>query len=99
MVKKNKGDQFDNTQVPNNPHQGPPWGTLRKWNWIRNVENFNHDENKNGFQIILGLDYGRLQDLSDPEVLARIGNRAVKTVNKPSSEYISSIIISISIIF
>ena len=28
-----------------------------------------------------------MQDLSDPEVLARIGNRAVKTVNKPSSEY------------
>ena len=27
------------------------------------------------------------QDLSDPEVAARIGNRAVKTVNKPSSEF------------
>ena len=30
-----------------------------------------------------------LQDLSDPEILARIGNRAVKTVNKPSSEFTS----------
>ena len=56
------------------------------------MENFDYDENKNGFQIKLGLDYGHLQDLSDPEVLARIGNRAVKTVNKPSSEYFSSII-------
>ena len=28
-----------------------------------------------------------LKDLSDPEVAARIGNRAVKTVNKPSSEF------------
>ena len=27
------------------------------------------------------------KDLSDPEVLARIGNRAVKTVNKPTSKY------------
>ena len=55
-------------------------------------KNFNYDENKNGFQMKLGLDYGRLQDLSDPEVLARIGNRAVKTVNKPSSECFSSIL-------
>ena len=55
------------------------------------MENFDYDENKNRFQIKLGLDYCRLQDLSDPEVIARIGNRAVKTVNKPSSECFSSI--------
>ena len=27
-------------------------------------------------------------DLNDPEVLARIGNRVVKTVNKSNSEYL-----------
>ena len=30
-------------------------------------------------------------NLSDPEVMARIGNRAIKTVQKPSSKYTQSI--------
>ena len=42
------------------------------------------------------FDSADVQDLSDPEVAARIGNRAVKTVNKPSSKFSSSSLFSAS---